>query len=503
MKKSLTVLDHLVPILLGCGLAVPYLSTMAPGLTWANYGSDGGDLIAAAATGGVAHPNGYPVYLLVAQLFQLIPIGTLAYRTNLMSGAAMVAAALLVYGGVTRFLSGTWKRSSRLSGLAAACAFGLAPLVWSQAVITEVYALQAFFIALIFYLCMLPVSPHQERLCGLALGLALRTHLTSILLVPAVVLANAIQKRIPEDPARPFGNSGGQVLHLNGRSLLRQSIFLLAGSLIYLTLPIRAGSHPAVNWGDPITLQRFWWLISGKLYQPDLSGIAIPMLWERVRSWAALFVEQFGVAGLILGLMGLIVFFLPTRLHMITLWAAISFSGFAIVYGTTDSFVYLIPAFLSFAIWIGLGLDGVLEILSQGLPGLRMVFGLLFAAYIFGLAFFNGPLVDASHDRRAEIFGGEVMTAAPSNAILFATGDRAIFALWYFHFALHERPDMVVIANDLLPFDWYRGSLQSTYPDLQLPDNTNKPWFAAISQANSARPVCFLVNIEKVEINCR
>ncbi|MBI1856458.1 MAG: DUF2723 domain-containing protein, partial [Chloroflexi bacterium] len=119
-------LDQLTPLLLGGGLVAIYLATMAPGLTWANYGSDGGDLVTAAATGGVAHPTGYPVYLLMAQAFQLIPVGSLAYRTSLMSGLAAVSAAMLVYGSVTRFLSRTSKRSPRLTGLVAAVAFGLA-----------------------------------------------------------------------------------------------------------------------------------------------------------------------------------------------------------------------------------------------------------------------------------------------------------------------------------------------------------------------------------------
>jgi len=56
-----------------------YLITLATGLTWANGGSDGGDLIAASITGGVAHPTGHPLYLFVARLFQYIPIGTLAF----------------------------------------------------------------------------------------------------------------------------------------------------------------------------------------------------------------------------------------------------------------------------------------------------------------------------------------------------------------------------------------------------------------------------------------
>src|SRR5512134_545866 len=66
-------------------LAIAYASTLAPGITWANNGTDSGDLITAAATLGVAHPTGYPTYLLLARFFQLIPVGSLAFRTNLLS----------------------------------------------------------------------------------------------------------------------------------------------------------------------------------------------------------------------------------------------------------------------------------------------------------------------------------------------------------------------------------------------------------------------------------
>src|ERR1044071_8657683 len=85
--------SSLPPLLLISSLFAVYLRTMAPGLTWANAGSDGGDLIAAAATGGVAHPGGYPLYLLLARLFQFIPVGAVAFRTNLLSALASVSAS--------------------------------------------------------------------------------------------------------------------------------------------------------------------------------------------------------------------------------------------------------------------------------------------------------------------------------------------------------------------------------------------------------------------------
>ena len=60
MPLSRNLSRYLPPFLLASLLLGVYLSTLAPGLTWANSGSDGGDLITAARTGGIAHPTGYP-----------------------------------------------------------------------------------------------------------------------------------------------------------------------------------------------------------------------------------------------------------------------------------------------------------------------------------------------------------------------------------------------------------------------------------------------------------
>ena len=86
------------PALLTISLFVIYLRTLAPGLTWANDGSDGGDLIAAAATGGVAHPTGYPLYLLLARIsFNSCPSVPWRFGRNLLSALATVAVSVLVY----------------------------------------------------------------------------------------------------------------------------------------------------------------------------------------------------------------------------------------------------------------------------------------------------------------------------------------------------------------------------------------------------------------------
>lgn len=79
--------DYLAIVLARVVLAAAYGCTLAPSLTWANDGADGDDLISAAAALGVAHPTGYPIYLLVLRLFLLLPVCDLAFRANLYSTA--------------------------------------------------------------------------------------------------------------------------------------------------------------------------------------------------------------------------------------------------------------------------------------------------------------------------------------------------------------------------------------------------------------------------------
>jgi hypothetical protein len=477
-----------------------YLACMAPGLSWANFGADGGDLITAAATGGVAHPTGYPFYLLLARLFQILPVGSLAYRTNLLSAIAAVSAAVMVYSLVTRSLSSSDPPHYWLAGLASGLAFGISPLVWSQAVITEVYTLHSLFVALLLYLSMglFPFQYGQKRtdlLLGLTFGLSMGNHITTIILLPVLCFGT-----IHWHPTPTQGSEKTSKLHLDGRSILRRLTWLVFGLMVYLTLPLRALSQPPVNWGNPVDLNGFIWLVSGKLYQGQLFVLTLSSILERARVLVSIILGQFGIPGLIIGLIGLIVFFKPTRLNLITLWLVAASSAFAIVYATMDAFLYLIPAVLCFTIWIGVGLARMMEVSSRRFRIIGPLIGLVFVLVLTFQTWNNWHQVDASQDQQAERFGEDVLLRAPINAIVFAKGDRAVFTLWYYQFTLQDRLDLLIVASDLLPFEWYQKTLRSTYPDLNLPDPA--PFSETVVVANPERPVCYIQYIQSEAINC-
>jgi hypothetical protein len=125
---------------------------------------------------------------------------------------------------------------------------------------------------------------------------------------------------------------------------------------------------------------------------------------------------------------------------------------------------------------------------------------LVFIVFVFMQAWKVWPEVDASHDQRAESFGRDVLSLAPSRALVFAQGDEAVFTLWYFQYALRTRSDLAIVSTDLLQFNWYLQTLHSTYPDLNLPGPF--PFVETVVEANPGRPVCYVKYIQVAEINC-
>lgn len=507
MKQQKYFRSYIPPMILAVSTLCIYLTTMAPGLTWANDGVDGGDLITAAATGGVPHPTGYPAYLLIARLFQMIPLGNLAYRTNLLSALATVLAALFIYFLVIRSLSPTESASEWQAGLLAGYAYSFSPIVWSQAVITEVYSLHAFFILLILYLVLYPPpflsrsSYMLDAISGLVMGLAMGNHLTTILLVPGVLLVSCIKpKTDPTLAASPARSGLLKNMYIRWDSLSRILLWFGIGCFIYLILPLRAMNQPSLNWGNPVTIERFWWLVSGQLYQTGYLQITPIEFMNRIQPMVGTYLQQFGVAGLIFGILGLILYFKPNRLYLLLIWMIFSYSTFSCLYSSQDSYVYLIPAIIAFAICIGLGIGGLRYVFVAKAKVLWVNLIVLAFIYIFVFAISHWKQVDASQDFRAEEFGRETVESLPGEAIVFLQGDKAVFTLWYYHNALHERADIILIATDLLQYDWYQEVLISNYPSLIL--SVKFPTPQTISSVNLGRPHCYVKYFQTGEMNC-
>jgi len=460
---------RMFPLILALILGISYSLSIAPGLSWAHFSADGGDLISAAATGGVPHPGGYPLYLILARGFQLLPVGELTFRTNLLSAVCTILTALLLYVYLRDELGE--RPLAQFPAFLAALAYGLAPFVWGQALVTEVYALHGLLMMLCLYVLGRNGLKINEWTRGLVFGLAATNHLTAFLVFPLLGL-------------RAEGK-----LFASAPVLLKRCLGLACGLSLYLYLPICASFDPPINWGDASTLEGFFWLISGQLYHQYPMNMSLVDVLQRMRAFAGLLLDQYTWLGALLGIYGLIS--LPSRrLLTPTVWMGLVFLLFAISYGSYDSQVHLLPVWLVFAVWLAYGLQDLLVVLPAHNKWRMFIAVLLFVA-IMVRASLHFSSVDASQDFRARDFINNALQVVPDNALVFVEGDGQIFSLWVAQYAMKQRLDMVIVAEGLLPYKWYHKNLQRNYAYLNVPQQ-NGLQASDMVAANPGRAACYI-----------
>ena len=157
-------------------------------------------------------------------------------------------------------------------------------------------------------------------------------------------------------------------------------------------------------------------------------------------------------------------------------------SIYAITYSTVDSEVLMIPAFLLFASWTGVGF---FWIISTWIPSGAIKVGggssdryarvpptvqvrvlsvlgfLLLPAVSVALNF--GPQ-DLRNDRSAYEHAREIMDVVPEGSIVVSNRERSAFSLWYMRYVEMPGRDVAVIPAPLLAFDWYLDDMHRMFP---------------------------------------
>ena len=306
---------------------------------------------------GIAHPTGYPLYILIGKLFSLLPIGSMAFRVNLTSAIFATLAVTLVFRLIRSMSSDRWAAAIAALTLAATPAF------WSQAIVAEVYALNALFVAIILTLLVSlnvagsigsidasPLQPSQDRLIYLlffVFGLALTHHLTTVILMPAIALALIL--------LRPG---------LRLKNWLIAVGCLLLGLTPWLYIPLR---WPALHNGASMALGD--WL--GWIFGQRFGGALNLALWNNPTRWGIvgrITLEQCGPVGLALAAIGLLV--LLRRRWRMALTTLVVFAGYifyGLVYNVPDADVFIIPAFMILAIWLGMAIACVSQVATRWL----------------------------------------------------------------------------------------------------------------------------------------
>jgi hypothetical protein len=461
----------LLPALLGMVTLCLYLCTLLPSVGEA----DTLEFQVVAAKLGVAHPTGYPLYVLLGKLFTLLPLKNVAWRVNLASAVFGAAAVVLLYGTVNRLTE-----RPLISSLAA-LAFAFSATFWSQALAAEVYTLHNLLVVAILALLLRQLDPAEDRVSwdargisspgarvrrwhvvSFLVGLSLTNHLTTVLLMPAVALALLMN--------RPWSQT-----RWKARAWLAAAGLFLLGLSLYLFIPLR---WPALNDGRWMTLGELLRYVTGGQFHGalHLDGWQDPARWRIV---GRLLRQPFGWAGLALAAIGVTHLVIRRRRALaVTGVTFLAYLVYGLVYYVADIAVFLLPAHLMLAVWMGVGVTCLAELLPlepSFVPSAwRGVVVVLFALVPLSAIGTNLPTVDRSQERGGYAWGQYALNQ-PLEAGGAIPADTKKFApLYYLQQVEGVRPDLDVVllgSEELYQADLQRrlGEGQTVYLARYLP----------------------------------
>jgi hypothetical protein len=456
-----------------------YLFTLAPTI----YNLDSAEFTTAAATLGLTRSTGYPLYILLGNLWSKIPLGDVGFRLNLFSAFC----GALTIGLMAVILN----RHFHVKGWAAFGALGLfatGKFFWALSSIAEVYTLQTALMAGLI-LCLLRWQEQPTARCtvllGFILGLCLCHHAGSILMIPGVLVF--ILTSVSKTPSKPKIFGAG-------------IIGLLLGLVPYLYLPLRYHSLPEFNYAGVFdarglfhpfeldTVQGLWTLISGKTFSSVMFAYSGREVIQEIILFSGGLWQAFLIIGIGPGLAGAIILFKRNRRMGFALLLMFIFHAiFFINYRVVDKEVMFLPCYLIWALWLGLGYQWLEELIlkteeystqkqkySISSIVLWCLRGLIILVIVFSF-FWKYKLVDQSDNWSTRQLGEQILAQVEPNALIFGYWD-VVPVIEYLTLVEGKRPDVqpvnrfLVSQDDLKSWIVREISLRPIYIDHPISD---------------------------------
>jgi Protein of unknown function (DUF2723) len=400
---------------------------------------------------GITHPTGYPTYLMLTHLFTYLPFGDPAYRVNLGSAVYAALAVVAVY------VAGLLLSRRVVAAASGALAFGLGTALWSQAVIAEVYTLNALLVSVTIVVLLLWREYRKDRyllLSAFLVGLCLTNHLTSGLLLPASLLFVALVdwRRL-----------------VDVRLVLGGVWLFLLGLTPYLYLPIRAAMDPPMEANNPTDFGRFWYVVSGGNLTGSFFSFGPSELPERMIFYWEHLLDNIPFLVVMVALTGAVV--MPLKDRAVGIFLVVLFFGwlfYAVENDIPDIDLYFIPTYLVLSLWAAAGLGTLLaevEALVSSFPraGKRAILGAL-SAMLLVLPLLAVSETSAQNDMSDVYRGRKEIEAVAHNAAPNATILHHRSSMWYMVLVERRRRDLTIV-------DPFFHNKEVAYADIVWPDD--------------------------------
>jgi len=421
-RKPTHSLGHILP--LSAGALALYLYTALPGPGWV----DSGELALVSQTLGVPHPTGSPLYVVLSRVVSLLHPGEFWPLTLLSAGAVAAALAFVLLS-----LPALATAAGRMAVLGTGLMLALAPTLWEQATVNEVYALQALLFALFLYVRTHGAGVRREAGSAFLAGLAFANHQSAIFLAPFLVTDVWSGRRRLRTWISVFG-------------------FGLVGVSLYLYLPIRSSAGPLWDWGGTHQLSAFLRHITGWQYKNWVGLHSLQELQEALGFAGRHVARNLAFVGIPLAVLGFREAWLRSRAGAAA--SAIAFLlclAFGMNFPNPDLESFYLLLYVLGAYWVGLGLCR----LVRWRPLWGLVSAVVLAAGAGYQAVHGFPSLNAHAFRVPTQWVEDALdTIEPGAVVLTREWDH--YSPWlYLRWVRRVRPDVTWIDTELLRRSWY------------------------------------------------
>jgi len=418
------------------------LRAQNPGL----MADDSGEFTAASCRLGLPHPPGYPILCLLGRLTSFLPLGTPAFRLNLLS-QALVLGALWICLKTVRSLLDNGKSETEVGFFLLAMAF---VFVGCRSLFAQCLTAKGCVYTLTLFWTCLSVWIYRTGEKG---GANPNPYL--LFFIWALGMANHWQTHMAWLPFLGFWVFQNRNWW-DGRTILRTMSFMILGVSPYLYLPLRGRIEPLPFWGEPTHWPGFQWVLSRRLVA-GLEPLSLHLEYYRT------FLDQLGMVlgrhwlpGFVLGMIpGVYFLFIQHRRFLAGITALLLGVGTAVALVHEAQNTYLVPLYLISLcglIWL-VGVCGWWGLLGKFRNGRWII---LLTALLIVSAWLDHTyqLEDKSRYTLADDFAENVLQEIPKKSLFIAEGDHYVMGIWYELYGRGLRPDLVFEPGVFLLHDW-------------------------------------------------
>ncbi|MCK5607705.1 DUF2723 domain-containing protein, partial [Candidatus Pacearchaeota archaeon] len=426
-----------------------YLKTLCPSV----YGGNSGEIISSAATLGISHPTGFPLYMLAAKLFSvLLPFGDIAFRLNIFS-AFFAALTIIVIYFILKILT-----NREFISIGGALSLAFSSTFWSNAIVARTYSMTGFFIALLIYLLMIWRLKREDKylyLLSIVLSLGLATHAAMLLMIPMAIILVAMT---------------------DAKTLTRPAAFkayvltFCITIILYLYIPLQAASGSSVNWGNPVNLKGFLNYITAHEYltkmPPGSISLSLKVFFTSIR----LFILDFTPVGFIVIITGISVAAkknkeILTALSLIILGNVLFLTNYGNKELLSSLSLYLFPSYIALSVFAGLGLHRVLDLVEPKIKDpvfSSLILMILPLACV--ITHFNAN--NQSSNFSALDYAENILKTVPSNSLLISKNDNVTGPLQYVQTVKEPDNGVIVINSEKITRNHYCRNLIKHHPKI-------------------------------------